>query len=263
MERVLISLILLWVVQTIGAQEKDISELTLENKTVLLVYGGWAGHQPKKFAQIISEWLRDQDAEVIESTSTDVYSDKAIMGKVDLIIQSITMSNLDDKNGSGLFKTIKNGTGFAGCHGGAGDSFRTSTEYQYMLGGQFVSHPEGQVNYQVNIVDQTEPITKNIENFSVRTEQFYMHVDPNIKVLATTIFSGEHHYWIKGSIIPVVWKKHYGKGRVFYSSLGHSPKDITYPESWQILTRGILWAAQSKTVEATSLVSPIYANITQ
>lgn len=173
------------------------------------------------------------------------------------------MSDLHRKNASGLFKALKNGVGFTGCHGGAGDSFRTSTEYQCVLEGQFVSHHGGQLNYQVQIVDQQESITKNIENFIAQTEQFYTHVDPCIKVFATSIFSGEYHDWIKDSIISDVWKKHFGKRRVCYSSQGHAPKDISPPESWQILTIGILWAMHSKSAEATSLLSTIYANVVQ
>lgn len=165
------------------------------------------------------------------------------------------MSDLYRKNASGIFKDLKSGVEFTGYYGGSGGSFRTSTEYRYGLGGQ--------LNYQVQIVAQPESITKNIENFIAQIEHFYINVDPCIKVFATAIFSGEYHDWIKDSIILYVEKKHFGKRRVCYSSLGHVPKDITHPESWQILTIGILWTIHNKSAEATYLVSPIYANVVQ
>jgi type 1 glutamine amidotransferase len=82
------------------------------------------------------------------------------------------------------------------------------------------------------------------------SEQYYMHVDPINKVLATTTFSGEHDPWIEGVVVPVVWKKMYGKGRIFYSSLGHRAKDFDVPEVLEIMKRGMLWACHS--LEETS-----------
>lgn len=231
---------------------------TLEGKKVLLVYGGWEGHQPKIKSEVISQWLIKQKAEVIVSNSTEIYADSDIMDRIDLIIQIITMSDIREKEIKGLLDTIKSGTGFAGCHGGIGDSFRNNTQYQYMVGGQFVSHPGGQLHYKVHVIDGHHPITKDIEDFSVHTEQYYMHVDPNNTVLATTVFQSEAHQWIQGAVMPVVWIKHFGKGRVFYSSLGHALKDMIHPESWTILINGIQWAAQSKFVEHHNLLNPIY-----
>ena len=57
-----------------------------------------------------------------------------------------------------------------------------------------------------------------------------MHVDPANEVLATTTFTGEHAPWIEGVVMPVVWKKRYGEGRVFYSSLGHRAYELDVPE---------------------------------
>ncbi|MCY4561324.1 MAG: ThuA domain-containing protein [Flavobacteriaceae bacterium] len=255
---IIFSLNLLWVN---GQSVDEYSDL--EDKKILLVYGGWEGHQPEKFAGIITQWLEEQGGRVIVSNSTQIYTNQDLINSVDLIIQSITMSELKKNESRGLLKAVKSGVGFAGCHGGAGDAFRSDTEYQYMVGGQFVSHPGGQLEYQVQIVDSLHSITRGIKDFSVHTEQYYMHIDPNNTVLATTHFTSDHHHWIQGTVIPVVWIKHYGKGRVFYSSLGHAPKDITHLQSWKILTRGIEWAANSKSDEHLNLVSPIYQNRNQ
>jgi type 1 glutamine amidotransferase len=92
----------------------------------------------------------------------------------------------------------------------------------------------------------------------MHSEQYYMHVDPNVKVLATTRFSGDHAHWIDGAVMPVVWKKTYGKGRVFYTSLGHVAADFTVPEALEIMKRGILWASESKYKPTEKWVQPVY-----
>jgi len=83
-----------------------------------------------------------------------------------------------------------------------------------------------------------------LSSFEYRSEQYYMHVDPANEVLATTTFTGEHAPWTEGVVMPVVWKKRYGQGRVFYCSLGHRAYELDVPELRTILTRGMLWAAR-------------------
>ena len=217
---------------------------TLEGKNILVVYGGWKGHQPEIFATKIADWLKTQHANVILSESTASYTDSELMDSLDLVIQHITMSKMSARESSGLSRAILNGVGLAGCHGGLGDSFRNDTEFQYMVGGQFVKHPGGQVDYQVTITEKEDDITKGIRDFDLHTEQYYMHFDPLIEVLATTRFSGEHDAWIEGVEIPVIWKKPYGKGRVFYSALGHSEDLFEVSEVWTLMTRGIEWATK-------------------
>lgn len=220
------------------------SQSSMEGKNVLIVYGGWKGHQPEVFAKKIASWLENQKANVTLSESTASYTDNELMQSLDLVIQHITMSEMSNRESKGLRDAIARGVGLAGCHGGLGDSFRNDTEYQYMVGGQFVKHPGGQIDYEVTISNSTDPITAGISDFSLKTEQYYMHFDPNIEILATTSFSGQHDAWIDGVEMPVVWKKTYGKGRVFYSALGHSEDIFEIPEAWNIMTRGIEWAVK-------------------
>ena len=236
------------------------SNFDFKNKNVLIVYGGYPPHQPKKFAKKVEKWLVKNNAKVTLSESTEIYANDKIMDNTDLIIQSITMLNIKRNELKGLSNAISNGTGLAGFHGGLADSFRNSTEYQYIVGGQFVAHPGGHIFYDVNIIDKNDFITKNINDFNLKTEQYYMHVDPNNKVLATTKFSGENDYWIKNAIIPVIWKKQFGKGRVFYCSLGHSMDVFDIIEVKEILKRGLFWASESKFKPEEELLSPLYQN---
>lgn len=222
-------------------------ESALKGKKVLFVYGGWDGHEPRQCHDLLKPWLQEQGAIVYSSESLDSYTDKELMGKVDLIIQTWTMGSITGEQERGLLEAVRNGAGIAGWHGGLGDSFRNNTEYQFMIGGQWVAHPGGSIDYDVNIKDKKDPVTKGLKTFHMKSEQYYMHVDPGVKVLATTTFHGEGGApWIKGVVMPVVWKKYYGKGRVFYSSLAHSASDFKVPEALEIMKRGIEWAALSK-----------------
>ena len=217
----------------------------LKGKKVLFVYGGWDGHQPGKCRDIFVPWMEAAGAEVFVSDSLGCYKDSNLMQQIDLIVQSWTQGNIGQEEEKGLLNAVKRGVGLAGWHGGIGDSFRNNVEFQFMVGGQWVAHPGNIIPYEVNITDKEDPVTKGLKDFRMESEQYYMHVDPNVKVLATTQFSGEHAFWIDGAIVPVVWKKNYGKGRVFYSSLGHVAKDFDVPEALEIMKRGICWAALS------------------
>lgn len=240
------------------AVEKEQNDNTLKGKKVLYVYGGWSGHEPKQSVDVFVPWLRAEGAEVTVSDNLDSYLDEELMESVDLIIQNWTLGNITNEQEKGLLKAIRNGAGLAGWHGGIGDSFRNNTEYQFMVGGQWVAHPGGVIDYSVQITDKNDPVTKGLSDFRMHSEQYYMHIDPNVKVLATTEFTSEYSSWIDECVIPVVWKKYYGNGRVFYSSLGHVMTDFDVPEAFEIMKRGIRWAAESKYAPKEKWVSPVY-----
>ena len=231
---------------------------SLKEKNVLIVWGGWQGHEPKQCVDIIAPWIVDQGAVVTISDTLDAYLDEEKMSAVDLIIQVWTGGNISEAQESALLNAVRSGVGIAGWHGGLGDSFRQNTNYQYMVGGQWVAHPGGIIDYEVNIIDHCDSITRGLSDFMMHSEQYFMHVDPNMNVLATTTFSGEHDPWIEGCTMPVVWKKMYGKGRVFYCSLGHTAKCLSVPEALEITKRGILWACESKNGPAEEWIHPMY-----
>lgn len=230
----------------------------LKNKKILYVWGGWDGHEPKQSLDIFVPWLRSEGADVTVSDNLDSYTDEALMKSLDLIIQVWTMGKITPEQEKGLLTAVKNGCGFAGWHGGSGDSFRENTEYQFMVGGQWVAHPGGVIDYRVHITDRRDEVTKGLKDFDMHSEQYYMHIDPNVKVLATNTFNGDHAAWIDGNTVPVAWEKYYGKGRVFYSSLGHVMKDFDVPEALEIQKRGIRWAAESKYRPQEKLTRAVY-----
>jgi type 1 glutamine amidotransferase len=213
-------------------------------KSALIVWGGWDGHEPKQCVDIFAPYLQGQGYEVEISDTLDSYLDREKMHALNLVVQVWTMGTIAREQENGLLEAIKSGVGFAGWHGGAGDSFRNNTEYQFMVGGQWVAHPGGVIDYEVNITKPDDPIVAGLQDFKMNSEQYYMHVDPSNEVLATTTFGGEHAPWIEGTVMPVVWKRMWGQGRVFFSSVGHVAKDFDVPEARTIVERGMLWASR-------------------
>jgi len=215
-------------------------------KKALFVYGGWPGHQPEVFKDMMVPVLEDEGFEVVVSDTLSIYTDADLMASVDVVIQQWTMGNITGDEANGLLNAVRNGAGMAGWHG-TGDAFRQHTEYQFMTGGQFVSHPGNLIDYTVNVTDADDPIMEGIGDFEMKgTEQYYMHVDPNNHVLATTRFTNEHNADVGGAVMPVIWKRRYGKGRVFYNAIGHNPSDFDTPEVMITTLRGIHWASKGK-----------------
>ena len=212
-------------------------------REALIVWGGWSGHEPERCAAIIRGMLEEDGFTVYVENSTEAFADPEIRD-MSLIVPIFTMSKIEKEEVANLTAAVEGGVGLAGYHGGMADAFRDSVDYQFMVGGQWVAHPGGIIDYRVDVERPEDPVMAGIESFPYRSEQYYMHVDPSNEVLATTTFSGEHASWIAGVKMPVVWKRRHGKGRVFYSSLGHVSAEFEVPQMRTILRRGMNWAAR-------------------
>jgi type 1 glutamine amidotransferase len=212
-------------------------------RNALIVWGGWEGHQPGQCAGIVEKFLLEDGFVVAKENTTTIFADPEL-GRYDLIVPIYTMGSIADAESKNLSAAVESGVGLAGFHGGMGDSFRANADYQFMTGGQWVAHPGNIISYQVDIADRSDPITDGIEDFLYVSEQYYMHVDPGNHVLATTTFSGEYCSWIKGVRMPVAWKRMHGRGKVFYSSLGHLASEFAVPEMATLFRRGMRWAAR-------------------
>lgn len=214
------------------------------SKSALFIIGGWDGHEPYQCATIFADLLQKEGFETEISDTLDILLDAERVQRQSLIIPVWTMGTITDEQEHALLDAIKSGIGLGGWHGGMADAFRNNVNYQFMVGGQWVAHPGDIIDYTVDIQNHDHPITIGLQDFAVNSEQYYMHIDPSNKVLATTTFSGDHYPWIEGTVIPAVWTRTWGKGRVFYCSVGHVAKDFDVPEAREIVRRGLLWANQ-------------------
>jgi len=212
-------------------------------REALIVWGGWSGHEPEIGANIVRGMLEEEGFKVYVENTTEAFADPSL-ATMSLIVPIYTMSKIEKEELANLIAAVEGGVGLGGYHGGMCDAFRDAVDYQFMCGGQWVAHPGNIIDYRVDITRPDDPIMAGIKDFPYRSEQYYMHVDPSNEVLATTTFSGEYAPWTKGVVMPVVWKRRHGKGRVFYSALGHVTKEFEVPEMKTILKRGLLWAAR-------------------
>jgi len=212
-------------------------------REAMIVWGGWAGHEPEQCAGIVAGMLVSHGFKVRVETTTRAFADPAI-ADLSVIVPIFTMSTIEKDEAANLSQAVRGGVGLAGFHGGMCDAFRDSVEYQFMTGGQWVAHPGNVIDFRVNIARPDDPVVAGLDDFDYRSEQYYMHVDPSNEVLATTTFSGEHAPWIEGVRMPVVWKRKHGHGRVFYSALGHVSKEFEVPQMRTIFERGLLWATR-------------------
>ncbi len=215
-------------------------------KSALVVWGGWAGHDPEGCAGVLAPWLESAGFKVTVSDTLDAFLNRRRMARYSVIVPIWTMGEISREQSEGLQRAVRGGVGLAGFHGGMCDAFRQDTSYQFMTGGQFVAHPGGKVRYKVKVTAPKDAVVRGLGDFFMTSEQYYMHTDPGNRVLATTTFGGRHGDapWIRGTVMPVVWKRMFGKGRVFYSALGHDASEFDVPEVFEIMKRGILWAAR-------------------
>jgi type 1 glutamine amidotransferase len=210
-------------------------------RRALVTRGGWEGHLPVEATDLFIPFLRENDFEVEVSDNLDSYLD---LDGTDLVLQCISMGEISAEQVKGLEAAVRSGTGLAGWHGGIVDSFRSNSDYSFMTGGQFVSHPGGFVDHRIEVVAD-DPIVEGITHFDLHTEQYYVHADPTNNVLATTTFRAHPDYpWIEGATMPAVWTRSWGEGRVFVCTPGHSLADLDVPEIRTIIERGLLWASK-------------------
>lgn len=212
-------------------------------KRALVVWGGLELHEPEKGAHVLRGML---EADGFSVTVTGDYAALGAddVGGYDLIMPQITGGELDREASIRFCAAIEAGTGLAAFHHGLATSFPGNPRMRFLGGCTFATHPGDIITYRVDPKVLHDPIMAGIEPFGHTSEQYYMHVDPAVEVLATTTFSGEHASWKRNVQMPVVFKSVYGKGRVFYTALGHKPAELEGKEVRTILRRGMLWAAR-------------------
>lgn len=220
-------------------------------KNALIVFGGWEGHEPDKVANLFAGMLEQEGFVVTCSDKLDSFADLAFLQSQHLIVPIWTMGEIPNEWADNVINAVADGTGLAGCHGGMCDAFRSNVTWQFMTGANWVSHPGGDdVEYTVNIRNSSSPLVAGISDFNIKSEQYYLHIDPAIEVLATTRFPIANWFHAANGVVdmPQVWTKRWGVGRVFYNALGHHADVFAIPEARELMRRGLLWAATGKDI---------------
>jgi type 1 glutamine amidotransferase len=223
-----------------------ITSTTQEGYTMrkaIIVWGGWQGHEPDQCARIVGELLAK------DGFQTEVTNDLGILGsamlaEADLLVPVITGETLEKAQAAALVEAVRGGLGLGGHHGALATSFKESASFRYVSGVTWVAHPGNIIDFRVAVTRQDDPVMEGIADFDYRSEQYYLHYDPSVEILATTTFTGEYDMAARNVTMPVVFKRHFGAGRVFYSALGHRAAEFDHPFMPLILRRGLSWAAR-------------------
>jgi uncharacterized protein len=218
-------------------------------RNALVTWGGWEGHEPDKVAALSRAILEADGMAVTVTDSLACFDDVETLRTYDLIVPVWTMSELSREAAANVSEAVSAGTGLAGCHGGMCDAFRANVLWQAMTGGNWVAHPGGDgIDYTVTIIDRDHDLTRGIDDFDVKSEQYYLHTDPANHVLATTRFpTVTWHHSPNGPVdMPVAWTRRWGMGRVYYNSLGHKANVIATGPAHEMLKRGLIWASHGR-----------------
>lgn len=210
-------------------------------KNVLMLWGGMDFHEPEQTTTRFARLLTDLGHQVEVTSDPGILDDADRLHAADLIVITMTMGEITDQQDRNLLNAVREGTGLGGWHGGLCDAFRTRSEYQFATGGQWVSHPGDMIDYTVNVVPG-HPITEGVRDFPMHSEQYYLHVDPGVNVLAWTTFSGVGAPWVAGVRMPSAWTKVYGEGKVFYQAMGHVDPEFEEPNLQRLTVQGLIWA---------------------
>lgn len=232
----------------------------MTGRRALIVRGGWDGHHPVAATDMFRPFLAENGFEVRVEESNEVYADAGMMAETDLVVQAVTMSSISDAALTGLRAAVEAGTGLAGWHGGIADSYRGSSDYLQLVGGQFATHPgrhpdersgderDNYLDHTIEITDlgRRHEITAGIDDFVLHTEQYWVLHDDLIDILATTTHpTQDYHPWHRPIVSPAVWTRLWGAGRVFVATPGHTPEVLADPHVRTIVERGLLWAART------------------
>lgn len=236
-------------------------DTTFPRRRALIVRGGWEGHAPVQATDLFRPFLAEQGFEVRVEDSPALYADAEFMVGVDVIVQCMTMSTIERDQLEGLRASIEAGTGMAGWHGGIADSYRNSSDYLHLIGGQFACHPgkhpdqrgepgdpsNNYLPYRIEILPERRdhPIVAGLDDFDLITEQYWVLADDYIDVLATTTLDARPwDPWHRPVRSPAVWTREWGKGRIFVATPGHSTDILQNDTVRMIIERGIMWASR-------------------
>lgn len=208
-------------------------------KVKLLLLTGGEIHDHKAIGNVIQEYLVADGRYDVTRIENDLSALEAPrLAAFDVLVFYWTLGELSDSQRNGLFNWLREGHAFVTFHSG-GDSFRNDPAYRDLVGGYFITHPHYRT-FQVSIKDREHPLTKGLDEFMITDEQYVLSYDSRVHVLATGLHQGE--------LMPVMWVKSYGNGKVHYNALGHDEKAFRQPMMRELVLRGIAWAAGLKYV---------------
>ncbi|MFA6239471.1 MAG: ThuA domain-containing protein [Candidatus Hydrogenedentales bacterium] len=192
-------------------------------------------------ASLSAESLKGFDAVCMLNTTGELFEDAALR--------------------TGLIDYVMGGKGLIGIHA-ATDCFYQWAQYGEMMGGYFDGHPWGSGDtVTLKIDDPGHPVTRAFmgKPFTIMDEIYQFKPEPysRTKLRVLTSLDTEKTDMTKNGIkrtdgdFAVAWVRAFGKGRVFYCSLGHNEKTYWNPPVLQHYLDGIQFALGDLAADAT------------
>jgi type 1 glutamine amidotransferase len=168
------------------------------------------------------------------------------------------------KEGKKAFlEAIHSGKGFVGFHCAA-DTFHSPGDqdesqpagqrdpYIDMLGGEFIVHG-GQQTATMTVVDSKFPGAGSLDAYFTKHEEWYSlkNFADDLHVILVNETKEMHDKCYDRPPYPATWIRNHGKGRVFYTSMGHREDVWTSPQFQSLVIGGISWAVRDAEADAT------------
>lgn len=218
----------LYLTQTLGFHH----QITEESETILKQLGEKVGFEltaTKDSAQINAANLENFDAVVFYTTGELPFS---------------------DEQKTALLNFVKSGKGFVGIHN-ATDTCYKWTEYGDLIGAYFDGHPWTQ-EVTIKVEDTQHPSTRHLGQSFQIWDEIYQYKDWSRDKVHVLLSLDNSSVDLKKPGVKrtdkdfaIAWTKDYGKGRVFFTGLGHDEHTWRDPRYQQHLANGILWSMRA------------------
>ncbi|MDN5202239.1 ThuA domain-containing protein [Fulvivirgaceae bacterium BMA10] len=220
------------------------------DKTHILYISGDDTHGSLEVAAVLRKFLEVRHNYFM--TYTEDYSVLTrSLEKFDVILMNNIPPKLTEEEMLGLTKAIEEGKPFLGIHAISATYKMDQPQKKLIfdiIGAEFIRHPPIH-EFKVNITQPDTDITMNLPDFDIYDEMyFFKSIKPDINILMTSTYEGDdvsgqdwENNFGKSKSTPVTWTRKYGKGKVFYTSLGHSIGAVTNRYFQQVILNGLLW----------------------
>ncbi len=197
----------------------------------ILFLGDNGHHQPAARFRQLQPVLAARGIELTYSDRTSDLNAKSLAAYDGLVIYA-NHTSMSAEQETALVEFVEGGKGFVPLHC-ASACFGGSAKYVSLVGGKFSKHSFGK--FHAKIIDAQHPAMRELHGFEV-TDEDYTHSDiaADIQTLMVRDDAGGYE--------PSCWVRRQGKGRVFYTALGHDEKTFGQPEFHQLVENGIRWA---------------------